>query len=339
MFNTQLNWKDPAITESAISLQQTQEIVLEPGNEALVKALLESNWLVKSSKDKNIFQLSARGAEGILQLLELRIPNWRALLPYISGSRGQQRRRFLKRWEFLSDRLRSDFPYTMNKDLAKDIFAADPELLQERGFQDQLPRVSFNKDRFLHLRGNNLDLKFLYDKGDHLDITSILRQTHEMILPERDIQRIEDIDGNLPFLLLTVEDRGLFMDLETPEQVLLIWTPPDVHIDLVADFLQIFPQFVPHIHFGNLDHRGLILAERIAQESFRPVKRFIPEFWSEYLFLYARRVKEGREEGAAWKGGSLSVELIKYLMDKELWIKQNVLLLDARLYEEIKKLI
>lgn len=339
MFNTQLNWLDPAITESAIGLYQTQELVAEPGNESLIKALLESNWLIQSSKDKNIFQLTARGAEGILQLLNLRIPNWRSLLPYLKGGRGQQRRRFLKRWEFLSERLKNNFPYTINKDLARDIFAADTDLLQERGFQDQLPRVTFNDDRFLHLRGKNLDLKFLYDNGEHLDITSILQQTHEMILPERDMQKIDDIDGNLPFLILSIEDRGLFMDLETPEQILLVWTPADINLDLIVDFLQIFPQFVPHIHFGNLDHRGLVLAEKISQESFRPLKRFIPDFWHEYLPLYARRVNPDKQEGAPWRGASLSVELISYLMEKELWLKQNILLLDARLYEEIKKLV
>jgi hypothetical protein len=85
---------------------------------------------------------------------------------------------------------------------------------------------------------------------------------------------------------------------------------------------------VPWMHFGDMDPKGVEIATRIADESGRPLRLFIPSFAEEYLDV-AKPVK------TSWGGIPDNPTLIS-LKKMNKGIFQEVLMLDKRLFEEIQ---
>lgn len=336
MLDAVLDWQSPLLQEAAIKLYQQQSIQADDVSTPLISVLLESHWLIADDLAQH-YVLTDRGVTGIEQLLDLRVPHWRRLAEHLDEGLGEQRRQMLTRWHFLEERLRSDVPHVLNRSVAEASLGCEAQWLDDPVFSEPLPDIRTTEDRTLHLRGH-LDLKLQREHHAAIALAPIWEQLHEAVLSERDLMDVTEPEGDMPFMVMTVEDRGVFMDLPVPDQLLLVWAPgPDT--TLVSQLLRWIPQFVPHVHFGHLDHQGLLLAEQLGRESQRPVRRFIPGFWQEYCALYAEPVAPGQSRGAPWQGRIKSVALLDFLMREGLWMKQSPLVLDVRLHDEIRRLL
>lgn len=337
MLDAQIDWQSLAIQEAVLALYKHQRLRRTQANAVLVDELIASNWLLPSEREDE-FILSARGKAGLAELLDLRLPEWREWLELIEGDAPLMSEVFEQRWQFAQKVLRSDLPRTLNKrSLHLALLGKEMDEFPEH-LQEQLPAMDLSLDRCLHLRGK-MDLKLVKRHGAQIELKKIWRQLSEAVLPERDFVQVRELDGELPYLVMTFEDRGVFLDIDLPENLLAVWVPPE-HLELAGDFLRFLPQFVPHVHFGDLDHQGLVYAERLGVMSQRPVRRFIPGFWAEYLDLFAQQVDQSAEgKGAHWRGPVLSIHLLRELMSSHRWLQQAPLLLDARLYEEMRKLM
>ncbi|SFC00742.1 hypothetical protein SAMN05660443_1113 [Marinospirillum celere] len=337
MLDAQIDWQSLAIQEAVLALYKHQMIRRNQANALLVDELITSNWLLPTEQEDE-FSLSARGRAGLAELLDLRLPEWREWLELIDGDAPLISETFEKRWQFLQKALRSDLPHTLNqRSLQLALLGQEMDEFPEH-LQQQLPPLQLSKDRCLHLRGK-MDFKLVKRHGVNIELKKIWRQLSEAILPERDFHQIKELDGELPYLVMTIEDRGVFLDIDLPENLLVVWVAPD-NLELAGEFLRFLPQFVPHVHFGDLDHQGLVIAERLGMMSQRPVRRFIPGFWQDYLELFSQEVEEATEgKGASWRGPLLSITLLKELMSSHRWLQQAPLALDARLYDEMRKLM
>lgn len=337
MLDAQINWQAMAIREAALTLYKHERINRKASNAPLIDELVTSNWLLPEEAEDG-FMLSARGKAGLVELLDLRLPDWRNWQDVLEGDKLLLTETFDQRWSYLKDQLRADLPRVLNKG------SLQLALLGKRGtdlpehLHDELPSVELSDDRCIHLRGA-MNLKFTRKHGTPIELKKIWRQLSEAVLPERDFRQIKELDGELPYLVMTIEDRGVFLDIDLPENLLAVWVAPE-NLELAGEFLRFLPQFVPHVHFGDLDHQGLVIAERLALYSQRPVRRFIPSFWQDYLDKFSASTNEkSNSKGAPWRGPVLSVALLRKLMTSNRWLAQAPLLFDARLHEEMRKLM
>jgi len=337
MLDAQINWQALAIREAALTLYKHERIDRKPANAPLVDELVTSNWLLPEEKEDG-YMLSARGRAGLVGLLDLRLPDWRDWLAVLEGDRLLLTETFDQRWGYLKDQLRADLPRVLNKSSLQLALLGNANTELPDHLLDELPSITLSEDRCLHLRGN-MDLKFTRKHGSSIELKKIWRQLSEAILPERDFHQIKELEGELPYLVMTIEDRGVFLDIDLPANLLAIWVAPE-NLELAGDFLRFLPQFVPHVHFGDLDHQGLVIAERLALHSQRPVRRFIPSFWQDYLEKFSAKTSDKSSgKGAAWRGPVLSVALLRELMTSNRWLAQAPFLFDARLHEEMRKLM
>lgn len=337
MLDAQINWHSLAIREAALTLYKYERIDRKNSNAPLVDELVSSNWLLPEEVDDG-FMLSERGRASLTGLLDLRLPEWRDWILILEGERPLITEVFEQRWHYLEDQLRADLPHVLNKQTLQMALLGNRHTDMPEHLLYELPHVELSEDRCLHLRGN-IDLKLARKQGSAIELKRIWRQLSEAVLPERDFRQVKELEGELPYLVMSIEDRGVFLDIDLPENLLALWVAPE-NLELAGEFLRFLPQFVPHVHFGDLDHQGLVIAERLSLYSQRPVRRFIPSFWEDYLANFALPTTDKQSgKGAAWRGPLLSAALLKELMNSNRWLAQAPLLLDARLHEEIRKLI
>lgn len=250
MLDAQIDWQSLAIQEAVLALYKYQQIKRSQANAVLVDELIHSNWLLPS-EEEDFFFLSARGKAGLTELLDLRLPEWREWLELLEGDAPLISEVFEQRWQFVQRELRSDLPRVMNRPaLQKALLGQEMEVFPEH-LMAQLPKVQLSEDRCLHLRGN-MDMKLVKRPGSQIELKKIWRQLSEAILPERDFHQLKELDGELPYLVMTIENRGVFLDIDLPENLLAVWVAPE-HLELAGEFLRFLPQFVPHVHFGDLD--------------------------------------------------------------------------------------
>lgn len=337
MLDAHINWQDAAIREAAFSLYKNKSIQRKPAVAPLVDELLNSNWLIPSSTE-DVFTLSARGRASLVELLDLRMPDWRAWQEALEGDQMLLSEIFADRWNYLQDQLRTNLPQVMHRPSLQLSLLADSSTEIPEHLLAELPKLELSQDNYLYLRGN-FDLKLVPQRGKTLELKRIWQMLNEAVIPERDVRNFKELEGELPYLVMTIEDKGVFLDLDLPDNLLAVWVNPE-NLELSGQFLRFLPQFVPHIHFGDLDHQGLVIAERLALYSQRPVKRFIPSFWQDYLDQFAQPTsQENLGKGAAWRGPVLSQPLLQQLMHSKKWLPQAPLVFDARLYDEIRRLV
>jgi hypothetical protein len=86
------------------------------------------------------------------------------------------------------------------------------------------------------------------------------------------------------------------------------------------------------VHFGDLDQEGMEIGKRLAVETGRALRIFVPSFASEYVDDAARPVK------TAWKE-RMDMPLLSELYARERRIFQEVFMLDVRLAGDVAMMI
>lgn len=161
--------------------------------------------------------------------------------------------------------------------------------------------------------------------GGEIDLWGTAAIWTECSYPERAWMRSTQLAGMFPELIITCENLGPYIDLPVAETTLVVFSPGQNTQTAVA-LLKALPE-VPWMHFGDMDPKGVEIATRIAAESDRPLRLFIPSFAEEYLDA-SKPVK------TPW-GDIPDNPILISLKKMNKGIFQEVFMLDDRLSEEI----
>lgn len=332
-----VDWQDPKVQVAALDLFQSGRIALDAETESLI-GLLELQGCLAQGNGKS-YVLTARGQTTLPKLLDAFYPDWQERAQAREVMTEAEQDDFLQRYAFIKDNTRFDLPVWINQESYNSLYGGDPDAEVNAEQKSHLPEFKLSKDIELRLRGS-MDMHLNRKMNKPIRLGVLQQMFSHASIPERDAHEITDVDGEQPYMVMTVESLAVFNDLDIPDHLMLIWTP--LHYpDLAIHLLKLIPHYVPHIHFGDLEPSSFALAELLAEETGRPLRRFMPEFWAEYMDWYGRDCDELSEnhKGCHWYQPISSNEMIRNLMMRKIWLPQTAILLDARLRQELQMLL
>lgn len=184
------------------------------------------------------------------------------------------------------------------------------------------------KDWILRFRPN---LGLIGVRGaEQIDLSEMARQWTECAISERGWATFETITGTTPKIIVTCENLGAYIDFPATDSTLVIYSP-GADIEAAVSLLRKIPQ-APWVHFGDFDQEGVEIGKRLAAETERELRFFIPSFADEYLMDAARPVK------TVWKDW-VDMPLLSELQTRGQRIFQEVFMLDTRLADDFAAMI
>ncbi|OOV87029.1 hypothetical protein [Oceanospirillum linum] len=331
-----VDWQSQILRDAAIGLFKTERIRRDVYTGPLISELLELEWLSQVDNE-DVYTLTPKGRHQYPKLLDQNLPQWQELALSGMNMQDEERDAFMRRLEFIRANTRFDLPVWINRKSFNTLYGGDEKTQVSDDLQALLPKYRISEDAMLRIRGTT-DMHLMRKMLKPIRLGPILQMMSHAAIPERDVMELTEVDGEQPYMVMTVENLSVFADMDIPDHLMLIWAPLN-YPDLAIKVLKMIPQYVPHIHFGDLDPSGLALAEHIAGETGRPVRRFLPEFWQEYMNEYAQPCVDGSAKGSCWQLAISSNALIRKLMLRKEWMPQSVILLDPRLRHELLSLM
>lgn len=327
-----VDWQSQILRDAAIALFKTERIRRDVYTWPLIRELLELEWLQQAETEQD-FCLTVKGRNQYPKILDQQLPEWQELALSGMAVEGKERAAFMQRLEFIRTNTRFDLPVWINRKSFNTLYGGDEHAEISDDLRSLLPKYQISEDAVLRIRGTT-DLHLIRKMMKPIRLGPILQLMTHAAIPERDVMELTEVDGEQPYMVMTVENLSVFSDIDIPDNLMLIWAPL-YYPDLAIHLLKMIPHYVPHIHFGDLDASGLALAEHIAEETGRPLRRFLPEFWREYIQEYTQPCADHAVKGATWQQAISSNELIRKLMLRKEWLPQSAILLDPRLRQEL----
>lgn len=154
-------------------------------------------------------------------------------------------------------------------------------------------------------------------------------------IPERAFLDGITITGEMPKAIFTIENRGAYVDFPgINTDILLIHAPGD-DTALAIKLLNLLPANLPCYHFGDIDPKGLKIANSLRRKVPQKMQLFLPGFWVDYV----NETFTGRKHWPENDIVDLSSDIIRTLRKEKKWLEQERIILDPRLQVEIRKLI
>lgn len=135
------------------------------------------------------------------------------------------------------------------------------------------------KDWVLRLRPNQ-GLTACWTGGE-TDLSVMAKTCTECLIPQRRWMGLHNFGGNLPRCVISCENLGAYIDLPLALEMMAVFAPGR-DTEPAVQLLSKLPD-TPWLHFGDLDPKGLDIAEQIARATDREVRRYIPTFAMEYM--------------------------------------------------------
>ncbi|MDX7813692.1 DUF2220 family protein [Aeromonas caviae] len=177
-------------------------------------------------------------------------------------------------------------------------------------------------------------LSLIDEEGRRHDMTSSMALLGELVLPERALMRLQGIAWAGRWLL-TVENKGAFVDYPLREDELLLYVPGR-NTTLARQVSPLLPETMSWAHFGDLDQRGLEIAAELSGALHRPLALWLPLNVLDYVRHYARplsRQEPGerrlrgkipwRETTARMRCDAMLAEALRYLIERREWVEQE----------------
>ena len=174
--------------------------------------------------------------------------------------------------------------------------------------------------------------KLLLQNGNIIDCKNLIETFGEIAIPERGWDEINRIDAPDSRVIISIENKGAFVDFPAVSQTTLLFLPGDNTSALELVTLRLRHQSL--IHFGDLDSDGIQIYESLVTQGFA-VRHFVPTYAEEYLITHARPCK------TPWPQRDYSSfpPIISTLASKSLWLEQEALVLDHRFDAELAAVV
>jgi hypothetical protein len=171
--------------------------------------------------------------------------------------------------------------------------------------------------------------RMILQTGEPVDCDRLMAIFGEVVIPERAWENIKQIETPKSRVLLSIENKGAFVDFPSMLNATLLFLPGDNTgaLQLVTSHMP--PQTL--IHFGDLDPDGIQIYEGMVSRGFA-VRHFIPGYVDEYLITHAQTCK------APWPQRDYSSlhPVISTLVSRSLWLEHEALVLDHRFETELE---
>ncbi len=314
-------WDRPEHRLALMELVVSGHLRCRKGQQLVWKHLVELPWTQRTGRRDELAVVESRRQE-LERLLTQVWPEWPAVRAEMTGAGLPIT---MKGWRQLRDieraRAARGLPPRLNRRTAAALVGPHSKASLSTPRLEALADLDMMHDGTLRLRTpRGLRIR----RGEHeLDCAMVAGVLGEVVLTERALADGAILTGQPPQALLLVENLGAFLDIPAPPGWLLAHAPGwDTRtVRLLLRQLR----DVPVAHFGDLDPNGVRIMRHL--RDVRPDLRWVvPEFWSEYL------PKAGLP--ALWPSdfdlGDVPA-LVKRLAASDLWLEQEVIVLDPRL--------
>lgn len=196
--------------------------------------------------------------------------------------------------------------------------------------------VMLTSDQTLRLRPN-AGLVLVTASGQRLALAEWGAAMGEVSIPERALASPWQVGGNLPKVMITVENLGAFVDFKVPPWLLILHAP-GWQTSLASRFIDRLPASIPWLHFADLDPNGLRIGLSIrCSLDGRKARPWIPRAAAILLPTHARRLAR------PWPTRNLPAEMLENSVLRQLvvtqkWLEQESLVLLSEFDEEVGKL-
>jgi len=174
--------------------------------------------------------------------------------------------------------------------------------------------------------------RIFLQNGDIVECDRLMAVFGEAVIPERAWQDIKQIDTLKSRVIVSVENKGAFVDFPATSQATLLFLPGDN----TGPLGQVTSR-MPHqalIHFGDLDPQGIQIYRNLTDQCPR-IHHFVPSYAEEYLITHAQPCK------TPWPRGDYSSlhPVLSTLVARSLWLEHEALVLDHRFEAELDSVI
>ncbi len=176
------------------------------------------------------------------------------------------------------------------------------------------------------LRGRVNCATLLVTQSAEVNLGEMTANLTEFAIPDRAWRLAEGLRGELPKLILTVENIGALVDLHLPPSTMVLYSQGTAY-KAAVEVLNTVPD-AQWMHFGDLDPAGVTIARRMARLTDRPLRIYVPSFAMEYLHR-ALLLKKG------WRAGSTDHPVLAALAKANAWLEQEFFLLDRRIASDL----
>ncbi len=312
----------------ALALLDSGEVKPPRKAQAFIQFLNSNDW-IESIPDRSrlTFQLTHDGRSHLRETLCRCYGNDWDINP--EENLRQQREQFLK------DVLVSPLPAIVHERVAQAVWAQHSK--DRKADNAYLPGpLKTCKNDILRLR-THANIR-IYGTDWVIDTQADMQRFGEIILNERVLSSIQCIESPDSVSVMTIENIGAWDCCPLLDELLTVFTPGD-NTRLTIYFLQQLKAF-QWLHFGDLDYPGLDIGKNLARQLNKPLRLFLPHWWSEYLPTHALTIAND-DKRKLWPEKSLSLSLLRQhpvlqeLQQNQFWLEQEAIMLDKRLIETL----
>lgn len=308
------------------------ELVLGPAvkrlrrNERVINAFAVHGWITHTSR-RDEYAITESGRAVAEKRLTEHWPTWRedlaafASLGYSPEDPGS--------WNLLKRAHASQIPRSLTHINRRTLNAWDrrhskvavgppPKSLAEaRVTVDELTRLRLPSGSRLRLQ-----------TGEIVDCDRLMANFGEIAIPERAWENIKQIESPNSQVLLSIENKGAFVDCPSVSNVTLLFLPGDNTVAMQLVTSRMLQQAM--LHFGDLDPNGIQIYKNLLRQGFK-VQHFVPGYTEEYLLTHAQPCK------APWPERDYTSfhPVISTLASRSLWLEHEALVLDYRFEAEL----
>ncbi len=317
-------WHEPAPRAALLELIQTGKLRKRRAQAEAWQELLEIGWARRTGRqDELVLADSCR--EDVLETLSRCWPDWRTTVTELASHSLPVTESGLRQLHLIRRSVRTkDLPVRLNQRTAASALAAHSK--SRIRFVEPLRHAAseITTDYLIRLRGCQ-DMSLVRESIVY-DAATQERVHGELILSERALLDGTELFGN-PDALLLVENLGAFVDM-TPSPGWLLVHVPGWNTQGARRLFSMFPQTVT-IHFGDLDPKGFAILQHLREH--RPSLMWVvPDWAAEYLPTHGLPTTWPTDNAL-----SETPHLIQRLVQEGLWLEQESLVLDNRLWPSL----
>jgi hypothetical protein len=316
-----------------IKLLYNGEILSSTSTKSIAEKCLKLRW-AQLTRRSNIIALTDLGRESIPTFLTNQWPEWKEYSDTVLAS-GQALSVDGIR---LFEQQKKTAGLVLPNMIHHKTFASICGKHSKAGISKSLGKIAeeglITTDQILRLWANK-GLVVSYGEGENLSCDKIMKAFGEVAIPERAFINGFNLEGTLPKVIMTVENRGSYVDFPVRDDSLMLINCPGDDTSLVIRFLNLLPPEIPCYHFGDIDPKGLAIAERLTKSLKQRISLFIPSFWQEYVGELYTRTKEWN----SWKFSDNVSKIVRKLANEGKWLEQERIMLDNRLATELNNTI